>query len=339
MPARAALERLVGESPRSVTRIGGGRNSQVYRLECAAGRTLALKAYFRHAGDSRDRLAVEFGALEFLWERGIRSIPQPLGRDPEAALGLYSFIPGEPPQPPTEAEVDAACGFLGQVHALRLDPGAGALPEASEARFSLQAVAANVDQRLLRLAAVDAPVSRESGLAEFLADQLLPAWRTLLQECRARAGAAFEEPIPAERRTLSPSDFGFHNALRSESGLVFLDFEYFGWDDPAKLVADFLLHPGMDLSLSLRRRFALGVLDRLAVAGLAQRARLAFPLFAIKWCSILLNEFLPGPLDRRTFAEPGGSSVHERQARQLVKARTQLATLMDDHARFPFFDP
>lgn len=328
-----AVGRLAGGSPSALTPIGGGRNSRVYRLESADGRILALKAYFRHPGDARDRLAVEFGALEFLWQQGLRCIPQPLARDAEAALGLYAFVPGERPEPPSAEDVEVACGFLAQLHALRWVAEAARLPEASEACFSLRAVAANVDQRLARLAAVE----QAPELAAFLDRELLPAWRNLVEECRSHAGADFAEPLPAERRTLSPSDFGFHNALKSEAGLVFLDFEYFGWDDPAKLVVDFLLHPGMDLPLPLRQRFATGLLDRLAVAGLPHRARLAFPLFGIKWCAILLNEFLPGPLDRRTFADPGGRGARERQARQLEKARTKLATLMDDHARFPYF--
>ena len=332
-PALDAVARLAGGGPRALTPIGGGRNSQVYRLDAADGQVFALKAYFRHPGDRRDRLAVEFGALEFMWGQGLRCIPRPLARDAEAALGLYAFVPGERPEPPIAQDVDAACGFLAQVHTLLQVPEAAALPEASEACFSLAAVAANVDQRLARLAAVE----QAPELAAFLDLELLPVWRNLVEECRFKAGADFAKPLPAERRTLSPSDFGFHNALRSEAGLVFLDFEYFGWDDPAKLVADFLLHPGMDLSLPLRQRFATGLLDRLAVAGLRQRTRLAFPLFGIKWCAILLNEFLPGPLHRRSFADPGGRSVCERQARQLEKARTQLATLMDDHARFPYF--
>lgn len=331
-----AVARLAGGPPRVLVPIGGGRNSQVFRLEAEDGRCFALKAYFRHPEDGRDRLAVEFGALGFLWSHGLRCIPEPLAQDPDAGLGLYAFIPGAPPAPPTEADVDAACAFLGEVHALRRTAEAGALPEASEARFSLEAVAENIDQRLARLATADPALATDSGLAGFLAEDLLPVWRDLRSECRSRAGSDFAAPLAAGCRTLSPSDFGFHNALRNGADLVFLDFEYFGWDDPAKLVADFLLHPGMDLSLSLRQRFASRVLDTLAVDGLARRVRLAFPLFGIKWCAILLNEFLPGPLDRRSFADPGRGS-RERQALQLAKARTKLANLVDDHARFPYF--
>ena len=58
-----------------------------------------------------------------------------------------------------------------------------------------------------------------------------------------------ESKLPEKNWFLSPSDFGFHNALRGNNGkIIFLDFEYFGWDDPVKLCCDTILHPGMRLS-------------------------------------------------------------------------------------------
>src|SRR5690606_1492036 len=81
----------------------------------------------------------------------------------------------------------------------------------------------------------------------------------------ARA-AAMLEPDEDEKelaprfRLLSPSDFGFHNMLRRDDGsLAFIDFEYFGWDDPAKLAADFLLHAGHKLTPALAARFEAGM--------------------------------------------------------------------------------
>ena len=58
----------------------------------------------------------------------------------------------------------------------------------------------------------------------------------------------FKRILPKSERCLSPSDFGFHNAICDVNGVYhFVDFEYFGWDDPAKMICDFILHPGMDL--------------------------------------------------------------------------------------------
>jgi hypothetical protein len=228
--------------------------------------------------------------------------------------------------------VDEAAGFLTRLHQLRLCPGAALLPAASEARFSFQAVADNVEARIQALAA-GAP-----ALEGFLGGELAPAWQAVLAGCRrgcARTGIPFDRDLDPGDRTLSPSDFGFHNALRRNGTLVFLDFEYFGWDDPAKLVADLLLHPGMALPAGLRLRLAEGILAGFQdQPWLRDRARLAFPLFGIKWCLILLNEFLPGHLERRRFATPDAGSAGERQARQLAKTRDKLHQIRDTHDPF-----
>ena len=48
----------------------------------------------------------------------------------------------------------------------------------------------------------------------------------------------YENPL-----CISASDFGLHNAIMTERGIVFFDFEFAGWDDPAKAIVDFLLQP------------------------------------------------------------------------------------------------
>jgi hypothetical protein len=340
-PTPERVARLAGCAPgdlEPLTLLGGGRNSRVYRASLRDGRRYALKAYFRHVMDPRDRLGVEFRSLGWLRDQGLDCVPRPVAADPEAALGLYEFIQGERIPEPSPEDLEEACAFLGALRRLGARAGARALPEASEACFSLRAAAAGVQLRLDRLLAVADP-----DLATFLAQDLAPAWTAVLARCRERCrrnGIAFEADLPPAARTLSPSDFGFHNVLRRNGSLVFLDFEYFGWDDPAKLVADLLLHPAQDLSPALRARFARAALaalgDGAALAALgdggalAERTRLALPLFGIKWCLILLNEFLPDALDRRRFALAGGGPEDLRAA-QLAKARRHLRHVLGTH--------
>lgn len=332
----SAVARLAGGEPLALEAIGGGRNSQVFRLQAADGQSYALKAYFRHPGDSRDRLGTEFEALSFLWDQGFRTVPRPVAFDADQALGLYEFIDGARPTAPTPEDIETAVAFLGNLRPLGALPQARVFAPASEACFSFQAVADSIRGRFDRLASVEPDLAHSSGLSAFLEQELRPAWRSLLAECQ-RTTPDFGSELSMADRVLSPSDFGFHNALRRDGGLVFLDFEYFGWDDPAKLVSDFLLHPGMELTVELRRQFAESLLDRLAIDGLRRRARLAFPLFGIKWCLILLNEFLPGPLNRRVFADQQARPESERQGLQLALTRLKLQQLLDDHAHFPYF--
>jgi hypothetical protein len=154
-------------------------------------------------------------------------------------------------------------------------------------------------------------------------------WLKLIAGCDA-LGLDPDRPLPLHLQTLSPSDFGFHNALRHRAdGLVFVDFEYFGRDDPVKLTADFLLHPGTALDLSQRRRF-LAACRRIYGADhvFAARLRLFYPMYALRWCLILLNEFLPERWARREFARPGADR-DTAQHRQLRKAADMLARVDD----------
>ena len=142
------------------------------------------------------------------------------------------------------------------------------------------------------------------------------------------AGFAFDAELPQEWRSLVPSDFGFHNSLRRPDGsLAFLDFEYFGWDDPVKLTADILLHPGRPLEPAQRKRFRQAA-TRLYGGDPAFASRLSayLPLFGLRWVLILLNEFIPERWQRRVLAGETGS-WSDVKARQLAHARAFLASL------------
>ena len=288
--------------------IGGGGNSRIYRLPgpCAG------KVYFQ-----QHRLDVEFAALQFCWQHGVRCVPQPIAADPPARLAVYEFIEGAKPVA-TAADIDAAVTFLATLRTLAAQPDAATLPPAAEACFTVAAIVENLEHRLARLAGV-------AALRQFLDERFRP----LL----ARLVAGLPE-LPAAERTLSPSDFGFHNALRRPDGrLVFLDFEYFGWDDPAKMISDFLLHPAMELSAELKQRFYGALATN---KGLAKRVETVYPLFGLKWCLILLNEFLPEDLQRRGFAAGGALDRGAAQARQLDKARRLLARIERESEQFPY---
>jgi hypothetical protein len=124
-----------------------------------------------------------------------------------------------------------------------------------------------------------------------------------------------------EHRVLSPSDFGFHNALKDEAGkLWFFDFEYAGWDDPAKLLCDFFCQPQVPVSIEHAESFVETLQMTVGDEDLPARYKLLLPLHAAKWACILLNEFLRSDADRRRFA-----GLMDRRTAQLEKARAMLA--------------
>jgi hypothetical protein len=330
---RGVLLRDLKKKARAFQKLNGGRNSRVFRVDCDDGSAVAVKAYFQSAQDPRDRMGCEVRALRFLRKEGLRQIPMPLAEDGARRIAAYEFVAGQALRAGEagEAEIDHAVEFLRALKVIADSGKARDFPAASEACFSIAAILQNLDDRFRRLEEASAG---QPELADFLRNEILPyrkvAGRQCLDLCR-KYQIAPDAEIPLSERTLSPSDFGFHNALRGADGrLVFLDFEYFGWDDPAKTVADFCLHPAMQLPAALRRRFFSGMMEALAgVPKLPRRVRAVYSLFGLKWCAILLNEFTLDHLARRRFAQDGAKTSRRKNA-QLEKARRMLAQVAND---------
>ena len=329
---RTALSRDVAAS----APIGTGRNSRVFRVELGDGvrhepAQVVVKFYRRDAGDVRDRLGTEFGTLKFLWQNGMRSVPRPIAVAPDRECAIYEFIAGEPVSPgaATAEDVDASVAFLAALRQLRGARGSEALRPASEACFTLGEIVASVDQRVARLrSATSAGDDVARRLHDWIDATFAPLRDEIVEWCARTAGSCgigFDDPIDREARTLSPSDFGFHNVIRRPDGsLAFVDFEYFGWDDPAKTIVDYLLHPGMALDDRLKHRFAERALAAFAdVRSLPARARVVYPLFGLKWTAILLNDFLP---------ERASQSDGDRRTTQFANARTFVAGLAGAYA-------
>jgi hypothetical protein len=333
---REVLLRDLQKDASAFHKLKGGRNSQVFRVDCSDGSVFAVKAYFQSAEDQRDRMGNELRALRFLKEHGVAEIAAPRAADAARRIAVYDFVSGQALRPEEigSAEIDQAIAFLQTLKALADSGKAAHFSAASEACFSINAILQNLDGRFRRLGQAAAT---HPALAHFLRDELAPARLRAGERCRAvcrDSGIPADREIPLAERTLSPSDFGFHNALRSANDrLVFLDFEYFGWDDPAKTVSDFLLHPAMQLSPVLKRRFFSAMIAAFTVApALPDRVRAVYPLFTLKWCAILLNEFTLEDRARRCFAD--GAQDAWNEAMQLDKARRMLAHLKNDDRDF-----
>ena len=208
--------------------------------------------------------------------------PRAIAADASVPCGLYEWIEGAPIDDPGPAETDVLASFLADL----LEPeGGGHLDVASHAPLRMRVLLDQIAERRTRLGAVP-------ELAEFLETTFDPLRAAVEREVRRTDVDAI---LPPELRNLSPSDFGFHNALRRPDGrIVLIDFEYFGWDDPAKTMADAMLHPGCRLSATMRSRLFGALVPRIRARdpGFNRRFRVCLRLCALSWCLIPLNLFL-----------------------------------------------
>ncbi|MFP6735649.1 MAG: aminoglycoside phosphotransferase family protein [Rhodospirillales bacterium] len=298
---------LTGAPVHNATQITGGGNNGVYRLEGADG-PYALKLYRRETSDPRERLATEVAAHAFFKRQGVGPVAELIAADAKAGAALFTWIEGEKITAPVRADMDAAMDFIATLKNLSRQSDASNLPLASEACLSAGELVAQITRRHAKLSLVG-----DEELNLFLSDAFQPVFAAL-----ARA-ALPEADLAMQFRTLSPSDFGFHNALKAAGGgITFLDFEYFGWDDPAKLAADTIQHPGMNLAPILRHYAARKFHEIFAGdPDFTRRLSRSLPLYGLRWCMILLNVYL---------RDCGSIAANNEQKRaQLQKAQDMLA--------------
>ena len=308
-------------------------NSGVFRVFLRGGGTVIVKSY----GEGRkERADVEFRALRFLGANGLKRVPAPLFRSPDGSLCAYGELEGRKLRPEQigRRETGSAVSLLAEIAALSSSPGAEALPAAAEACFTVDGYLLNVDRRLdsLRGAAASGGYAELSAFLDEAAVFRKEAAGYARKACAAR-GLLPGAELRREARILSPSDVGFHNILTDEGGTArFVDFEYFGWDDPAKTAADFILEPAVPFPAGLRGFF----LERFAESvpvdpDFRKRLSVIFPLLGLKWALIMLNDFLPSSPRRRAMTA-GELGTH--LAGQLGKAGAMLRSVAAQYAEF-----
>jgi hypothetical protein len=319
--AARLLQRAGKPAPVQIDRLAGGRNNRVYRVGLDGGAQAVLKLYHADPRDPRDRLGAEWGFLQYVWRRGVRNVPEPLAHDPAHHAGLYGFVAGRRLAP---EEIDAgvvtqAADFIIAVNAA---PRTEELAPGSEACFSVADHLAMVARRVARLAALDEEAPLAAEAATLVATRLSPLWDAVKGRID-ESGIARDAPIATA--CVSPSDFGFHNALSDPAGRIsFLDFEYAGRDDPAKLVCDFFCQPEVPVPLDYFEAFLAAIAGPLALSeDDLSRCRALMPAYRIKWVCIILNEFLAVGARRRAFADDGDRASRAR--RQIERAERYLA--------------
>lgn len=314
-------EELCGESAIAIEKIRSGGNSGSYKIVLANQNTVKLKIY--PIDTSHDRIKSEFEGLRAMAVRGIHNISKPLFRDLDWGAAVYEWVEGEAIEKAKFSHIQACLNFLQQLHAIRKAEEFIDFPAASAACSSGQDIVSQVEARI---AGFSEARKQHRELETYFQEEFLPTWQNLLKRARESwpQNIAFTTSLPRSEQTLSPSDFGFHNTIQtSKDSLTFFDFEYFGWDDPVKLIADFLFHPRMSLSEEQKQYWLSGAI---AIYGdrILERFNAASPLYGLIWCLILLNDYRSEAWQRRLLADDSKQMKRDIILKQKLQRAREL---------------
>ena len=310
----------------------GRGNSRIYKL-LGSENNYALKIYPDRQRDPRPRLETEFSACQMLQAHGY-PVTEAVTSDNILGWAIYRWIDGAPIEKPNTLFLDEAIKFVRRLtsDSQRLNSDTQ-FSQASEACLSGLEITRQIQNRLQILMAVES-----KALTDFLGDELIPYYTVAVQCAKQEGGRLFDTELTRTLQILSPSDFGFHNALVEEGSdrLVFMDFEYFGWDDPVKLISDFYWHPGMNLTSHLREQWLKSALKIFQDdPSFARRLSAYLPLLGIRWCLILLNEFHRQGAENRLHADPQkASDLAKIRVEQLNKSKILLEQIKETTSEY-----
>lgn len=312
-------------------RIRRGGNNQAFRVESKHGIFFA-KQYFQSPADPRDRLFAEFSFMRFCNDMNIKRVSRALSCDKENKIALYSWVDGEvfavpknehgKAQHVTAKHMREATAFLedlvqaSSADAHNIQPAADACFSLSDHLQSLARRIKNVQENF-----VEEQTNIEKRAFAILEDRIIPHWQAIKAELTDFC--AIEDGKDVDAWILSPSDFGFHNAVYTEGAVTFLDFEYAGKDGPVKTLCDFVCQPAFPVPALYLPELASAVYkDTGKAQKLVTRVQILLPVCRLKWCCIMLNHFTRLGLARRCFAND--IDMQAQQKIQLGKVQNYI---------------
>lgn len=287
--AAQICECLTGEiGVSNVERVKHGANSEVFKVSFDNGSTCALKIYPDRKLDPRPRMKTESVAFEVT--NKTCCTPKVIATSASLDVAVYSWLEGKKIDHPTDDDLESLVGFMIKLRQLSKEIRFDSIAKASESCTNGTDLFSQIQKRRDELRHLESAV-----LNNFLFDSFDPCF-SLVQDFALDVWPhPFEKPLSRSLLTLSPSDFGFHNAIRcSTDALCFFDFEYFGWDDPVKVIADLQWHPGMSLTRKNKAYLTSALLGVYSEdLDLPERLRASWALYGLRWALILLNVFKP----------------------------------------------
>ena len=237
--------RELGAAEESLIQLRGGINNRVYR--CGEGvESYVIKAYEPAECGKRDRMKSEVDFLSYALIVAPQFVPRLHFCDWDRRCVVLEHLNGNSyaeGSAPTATDLEAAVAFFRLLNAEIELARKWIEMDASEGFLSLRAHLANVKDRINSMCVDHLPKAYQDAARDLLLRIKEASEVIHIQTEVLIASGVVSDGINASERCVSPSDFGFHNAIRTSKGVKFFDFEFAGLDDPVKAAVDFALQP------------------------------------------------------------------------------------------------
>jgi len=297
----------------------GGINNHVYR--CGDKPFWVIKGYAPLKSGLRDRMQAEVEFLQYAAQVAPVFTPSLVHVDADQRCVVLEYLKGEMfPEgaPPPETAVNCAVEFFRQLNSDHTAARQFIRQDATEGFLSLTEHLENIQHRLAHMGCEHLPAAIKPE-AERLLASIRTKHKSIFENTADRiSNGHLIDAIHSDDCCISPSDFGFHNAISTSEGVKFYDFEFSGWDDPAKAAIDFVLQPRVPVKQRLSPLLA--ALNAKEPHVLRMRYEALMPILNLKWSCIILAVLNPARLGEMIHINP------RKKPEDLIKERIIAAT-------------
>ena len=227
---------------------------------------------------------------EYLKKIEKKNIVNPLGFNIGLNMALYPYVNGHKIKKIRDDYIEELVNFINQINKKKKFIK---LPYAIDAIKDRKNHINLCQHKLNQMKKVKLKSKIMKEFSFFLNNKLFPKFLEIKKSfINKKLYSLYKTKLTKNEMIVSPSDFGFHNILKSKSNFFFFDFEYAGLDDPVKLICDFFCQPDQSLTALQKKIF----IKKLSFKNHSSKqleflTKLFIPFHTLKWCCIMLNEF------------------------------------------------
>lgn len=284
-----------------------GGNNLLHILKFFNGSKAVVK---RATPEKQHLLNNEYKALKLLKQQNIKNIAQALVFSSERIELIQSYLEGKKIDSISYAHIEQVISFIlsldtlgkKKIYFINVGSYRAKLVDYTDAINNRWDA---INRGVLQMSTTNSCVDKISDLLQ----QIKPIKEKILSDFGKQISDnklnSYSEFLDQEM-IFNPSDFGFHNMLEGKNKeLYFLDFEYFVYDDKAKMVCDFIHHAGHDLTLEQKLYFLKQLnIQNFFTPNLKQRIKILINLIGFEWLLIILNIAQKDKLIQKIHANP-----------------------------------
>ncbi len=317
------VQRYFKEGVQSIQKINHMGNNRLFEVLVNNNKYL-LKEY-SIIQKNWDRGKTEFEAVKYLNQKRFGEVPMCINYYPEDNIGIYSFEEGRVLniKDVNSDHISLGVDFITKLHKINDEDKRGFKPERT-ARFSLISYVELLENRL---ESIEKNFYGSSDNKYFLNNLVKEKINELKSNVLPYGEIYINRKLRLNEQVLTSGDFGFHNMLYNGKKSKFIDFEYFGRDDPVKEILNFLHHDkNTDLDRKLKEQFLEEYKKIINVDQFfEERLTLADPLIGMNWvligCGFLNNDYY----QHMKFSY--GDNLEELLENRIKKAKNKLNNL------------